>query len=190
MYYFDDNILDTLKKTVLKMPVDINIIYTKDVLEFIEKYDTNSFDIVLIDENKNNPQNLLFEILKKNSLQRVITLHEFFDCYIDKGCNYCKSNYFVNRVQKPLVEDDIKKILINKYECDEYLHDILLAKLKYIEKNMLLLYNNYFFDVESFSFVCCRSNYIVNNFIYLKEQLDEQNINYFVTESNDIKILR
>lgn len=190
VYYYDENLIDFLEETVLKMPVEINISCTNNLLECIEKYDNKTYDIVFIDENKKNPQNVLFEILKKNSSQRVITLHETFECSIKEDCTYCKNNYTVNRVQKPIVEDDIKRILLNKYKCDEYLYDLVLAKLNYIDKTMKQLYSDYSFDSQTLTFISLRSNHLVNNFIYIKEKLEENNINYIVSESNDIKILR
>ena len=72
----------------------------------------------------------------------------------EKEYEYCLENNNKERILKPITPVDIVKIFSNKqYRCNEFSDNILLMKLKQIERIIIKNYSDYKLDLEKLTFI-------------------------------------
>lgn len=189
LYDNDAKHLKEICTLINKFPMDILIDKTYNYADVVDLYKSNHFDIIFIDFTDVYGKKILEYILKDNPKQRIITMSDLFECSESLGCDYCKEHYVKDRVLKPITQDDMKNILTNNFTCEKYSDDILIMKLKQIEKTHLNTYSNYNLDVDNKTFVNIHNESYGRDFFHLIEYLDEYKIKYNVLANLNIEIL-
>jgi len=171
-----------LESLPMKFFID-KISHYEDCIEFYDKY---HYEIVFIDFVDEIGKKILSYILGKNPKQKVVTISDIDECSEKSGCNYCTEKYNKTRVTKPIMENELFKIILKKEPCLLYCNDDLLIKLEVISKSI----HSLTFDKEKLLFVKKGQNYHreTTDMIHLTSALTDANIQYSFV-SDGVKIL-
>lgn len=171
-----------LESLPMKFFID-KISHYEDCIEFYNKY---HYEIVFIDFVDEIGKKILSYILGKNPKQKVVTISDIDECSEKSGCNYCTEKYNKMRVTKPIMENELFKIILKKESCPLYCNDDLLIKLEVISKSV----HSLTFNKEKLLFVKKGQNYHreTTDMIHLTSALTDANIQYSFV-SDGVKIL-
>jgi len=182
-------------KYILSILYVLNVEITMDRIssydEGIELFKTHSYDIIFLDYFNDIGKNLIEFILKNNPKQRVITISDIHECATKHGIEFCLNNYNRERILRPLEYIDVIKIFkTNEYIDEKHSSDILLLKLRQIEKTLRLAVSDFEFDIVNLIFMNKEKKLYSSYFFLIIEKLDTYNIQYKVDPVGNIEIIR
>ena len=132
--------------------------------------------MVFIDFADDIGKKLLTAILDINPKQKIVTMSEVNSCSDFIGCDNCKQHYNKQRILKPVLENELFRVILNKEHCPMYCNEDLALDMALIAKPLSSLS----FDKERFVFKKHGANQQKNisEVIQVTSKLHDKNIKY------------
>lgn len=170
---------------------DYKIQSTASQEEAKKLYDTNNFELILIDFTKKEGKEFLDYTLSKNSSQKVITMSDNFECSEFSGCDTCLENYNKKRVFRPVNLKELVDVIKNfdEQSCS-YMHkfnNIMNLLDKILEEFKYFLYDSNKKRIYPKSSIS--ESALIEEILEITTLLQDNNIKFQVDENYNINLI-
>ncbi|XPV69071.1 MAG: hypothetical protein ACNI25_00490 [Halarcobacter sp.] len=186
----DHNQIDGDSISILSKSLkDYSITLTTDIADAKKLYESNKFDILIIDFTTDSGKEFLDFVMEVNKHQRVITIGYELTHSEKQGCEYCEENYLRKRLVKPISIVNLYKTIINfdNIRCeyrDKFSDPVVIVE------QLLNKYNYFKFDEsKSILYTYADGTRVLRQYLDLINDLQAYGIKYKIVDDKTIKVL-
>ena len=107
-----------LKNIVNSLNLDILFYEASSCDEFLNFYNNNSYEMILIDYTYAKADIVVKNVIKQTPQQKIILLNDNFECMDDKDCDTCQWCYNIATVIKPMNQFQVGSLFNGEFICE------------------------------------------------------------------------
>lgn len=175
-------------KILSSLDKNINIIYTSNYKDGLEKYNNNNIDIFIVDFTNENFNKLLNSILNANKQQKVIIISNSLKPSVSEGCNHCLQTFNRKRLLDTFDIIEGYNLIKNFDSINCKFIDSFVNIIENLDR-ILLRYEDVNYNNQTQTIHLNKNNHHqITNLLNIQNLLNQFNIKHTINDINSIQI--